>query len=189
MLASTESGIVTATFSNPTREEIHPNIHAVISHANVASMQSAILGLVPGEEKDLQWTVNMDDMVFGSLILVNLYETSYRDFPSQQASCGILVFKLPGFSGRQVFILTFAISLLSIVAGAVLWIYGNSPLRGLKRNATEASGALAVVVLSGLVSTLPRWWGLCGFLIFIALLFIVVIITEFVLFPPAADSV
>ena len=47
--------------------------------------------------------------------------------------------------------------------------------------------AVVQVVLAGLVSTLPRWWGLSGFFIFVALLIIVVIVTEFVLFPSAAN--
>ncbi len=187
MITSTESGIVSAAFNNPTREEIKPNIRAFISHLNMERMESTILTLVPGEVRNLQWTVSLDDMVFGRLILVNLYEGPYNDFPSHQASCGILVSKIPGISGKQAFVLTLVTCLLFIGVGAALWIYGNSPLRGLKRNLTEANCALAVIVLAGLASILPRWWGLIGFFTFVALLLIVIIITEFVLFPSAAN--
>ena len=187
MIVSTESGIVSATFDNPTPAVIQPSVRLEISHGKTTRTEGLVLTLAPGDVKELQWKVSSEDLVFGRLILVSLYENSYGDYPSHQTSCGILVSRLPSPSGRQIFIASLITCLLSISAGLILWRYGNSPLRGINQSVAQASTVLTVVLLAGLVSTLPRLWGLTGFLLFVSLLIIVVIITEFVLFPSSAS--
>jgi hypothetical protein len=60
-------------------------------------------------------------------------------------------------------------------------------LQGLLENATNACAALAVLVVADLLLIFSNWWGL-GLLVFlITLMLVVVIITQFILFPTAAD--
>jgi ABC-type multidrug transport system fused ATPase/permease subunit len=187
MLASTETGSVSAYFNNPTAEVIHPTVQAVIGQESRSRMASSVLTLAPGEKKQLQWQVGPGDRVFGGLILVNLFETSQRNFPTHQGSCGIPVSPFPALSGSQVFIAMFVASLVGLAGGAALWLVGNSRLQGLLENATNACAALAVLVVADLLLIFSNWWGL-GLLVFlITLMLVVVIITQFILFPTAAD--
>ena len=183
MLDSTEMGSVSASFDNPTEDVIHPTIHAVIGHAFLPRTESTVLTLATGENKQLRWTVGPDDMVFGGLILVNVFETSQRNFPSHQGSCGILFSRFPGLSGKWIFIFMFIVSLICIGSGATLWVTGASPLRGEVEEATKAGFVLAGIVFADMLLILPRWWALSGFFFLAAIMLIVIVITQFVLFP------
>ena len=190
MLTSTELGSVSADFTNPTVDEINPTFHAVISHPGQPRTAYTILTIEPAGKKPLQWQVGPQDKVFGGLILVNIFETSQRNFPSHQGSCGIPVLGLPNFpglTGELVFILMFLASLIGMVAGAVLWVQGNSPLRGLIGNATNACAALAALVILDLLLIFPGWWGLSLLFFFLTIMLVVIIITQFMLFPTGAD--
>ena len=187
MIASREAGKVSAFFDNPTGEVINPTVQAVISHAGQARMESTVLTLAPGEKKQLQWTVGPGDRVFGGLILVNVFETSQRNFPTHQGSCGIPVSSFPSLSGKQVFILMFVTSLIGMAGGAVLWVTGNPRLKGLIENATNASAALAVLVVLDMLLIFPNWWGLSLLFFLVTVMLVVIIITQFMLFPTGAD--
>lgn len=187
MLTSTELGSVSADFTNPTVDEINPRVHAVISHTGQPRTAYTILTLEPAEKKPLQWQVGPGDTIFGGLILVNVFETSQRNFPSHQGSCGIPVLGLPGLTGEQVFILMFLTGLIGMAGGAALWVIGNGPLRGLLANATNASAVLAVLVVLDLLLIFPGWWGLSLLFFLVAVMMVVIIITQFLLFPTGAD--
>jgi hypothetical protein len=187
MLASNETGRVSAYFDNPTREEINPTIQAVIGRLGQSRTESTVLPLAPGEIKQLQWTVGPRDTVFGGLVLINVNESSQRNFSSHQGSCGIPVSSLPGLPGMRVFALLFGTSLVGMTLGASLWLIGNSRLKGLTENATNASAALAVLVFLDMLLILPRWWGLGLVFFLISIMLVVVIITQFMLFPTGAD--
>ena len=187
MLSSTETGRVSADFNNPTTEEINPTIQAVIGKGIQSRTVSNVLALAPGGTKPLQWQVGPADEVFGGLILVNVFETSQPNFSSHQGFCGSPVVSFPGLTGQQIFILMFAASLAGMVAGAILWVLGNYPWRGLIENATNASASLAVLVLLDLLLIFPAWWGLSLVTFLFSIMLIVIIITQFMLLPSAVD--
>ena len=183
MLSNHESGIVLVWLDNPTAETINPTTQMVISHPNLPRTETTVVPLKPGEKKLMEWTVGPDDTVFGGLILVNLFETSQSDFPAHQGSCGIPVSKLPGLTGKQVYILMFAASILAIFSGGILWGSGHPKMKESIRTVTNAGITLAVLVCAGVLLSLTQWWGL-GLAIFLAaLMLIAVILTQFVLFP------
>jgi hypothetical protein len=190
MIVSNETGRVSAYFDNPTGEEINPTLQAVIGKESQSRTESAVLPLAPGERKQYQWTVGPVDKVFGGLVLVNVFETSQRNFPSHQGSCGIPVWgwiPLRGLSGMQVFASMFGTSLAGMMAGAALWVIGNSRLKGLVENATNASAALAVLVFLDMLLIFPGWWGLSMLFFFLSIMLVVIIVTQFMLFPTSAD--
>ena len=184
MLNSNETGLVSATFDNPTAESISPTVFAVIGRIGQVRTETSLLTLAPGEKSLLSWKVGPGDKVFGGLILVNIFETSQRNFLTHQGSCGIPVSFLPGFSGMQEFLFTLATSLLLLIVGATLWVIGHFPLKGVIESATNAGAALAVLVVLGLSSIFPDWWGLGLFCLFASIMLIVVIVTQFMLFQP-----
>jgi len=183
MLAPAESGIVTATFDNLTDELAKPVIRLETSHPGGARQTSQALSLAPGTTQTLNWTVGADDAIFGRLILVSVYQSQYRQLPSRLGCCGILVLGLFGLSGSQTFTLTFAVSILGLMVGGALWLLRMRSLGGPVLAVTNAGGVLAAIVLAGMLSALPRWWGLTLFCLALTVLMIGVIVTEFILFP------
>lgn len=183
MLATTESGFVTATFDNPTDELVKPVVRLEVSHPGGARQTSQTLSLTPGATQTLNWTVGADAAIFGRLILVSVYQSQYSHLSSRLGYCGILVLGLFGLSGSQTFILIFTVSILGLVVGGALWLLRMRSLGGPALSVTNAGGVLAAIVLAGMLSSLPRWWGLTLFCLALTVLMIGVIITEFILFP------
>ncbi len=184
MLGSAETGMVSASFDNPTAESINPTVYAVIGRIGQTRTVTTLLTLAPGEKQQLSWKVGAGDKVFGGLILVNIFETSQRNFSTHQGSCGIPVSFFSGLNGMQMFILMAATSLLGILGGAAFWLIAHFPLRGVIESATNAGIALSVFVLVGMLFILPGWWGLGLFSFFVSIMLIVVIVTQFMLFQP-----
>jgi hypothetical protein len=173
LIASFESGTVTATIKNPTDKEIERYVRSRISEGYLTLIRETKekFPIPPGETETLQWTVTADDAVFGYLIFVRVHLHGYYPYPSRQGSCGILVLNQPYLTGRQILALTWAASLLSMAIGLGLWVVGNRPLSRHRRNVTAAMGALAVVVLVAMIVSALGWWvfGLI-FLVFAILL-------------------
>ena len=187
MLASAETGTVSASFDNPTAEIINPTVQATINHVGVPRTETTVLTIAPGEKKSVQWVVGPGDKVFGGLVLINVFESSQRDFPSHQGSCGIPISSFPGLSGIQAFVLIFAFAQVAMAGGTGLWLVGHSRLKGLAANATNASVALTGFVFVDMLFIFSTWWGMGLLFFFLAIMLIVIIVTQFILFPTSAD--
>ncbi len=183
MISPNETGLVSASFRNPTMAVIHPTVQAVISHGTFPRREEIVLDLIPGEIKQLFWQVSPEDRIFRWLILVNVYETSQPDFPSGQGSCGILYSTIPGISGQALSILISVAALLAMALGLAFWRKTDAPPNDLGQNPGSALSVLAVIVALSMLFILPRWWVLSGFFFFVAIMLIGIIFTEFVLFP------
>jgi hypothetical protein len=183
LLAPAESGIITATFDNPTNELVTPEISLEINTTVGAKQTGQSLSLAPGAAQTLSWTVGAGDRIFGRLILVGVYQSQYRQLGSRVAQCSILVLGLFGLSGIQTLTVIFAASILCLVLGSALWLLGmRQPGRPVSA-ASNPGGVLAATVLAAMLTSLPRWWGLTLFCLSLTVLMIGVILTEYILFP------
>ena len=182
MMTKTETGTVTATFTNPLDRPIELYIRAHISEGYVTLMReiNTELPLDVGETKPLEWTVTPDDAAFGRLILVKVTVNRKYPLPSRQGTCGILVVGLPYFTGNQIFTFALVASLLSMVAGAGLWVNANRPLSGPGLDVTRAMGTLAGFVLVGTIVGLRGSWMFSGLIFVVTVLLIGAIIGYFV---------
>jgi hypothetical protein len=142
--------------------------------------ENTALPLDPGETQQLEWTVTSDDAAFGRLVLVRVHLFGKYPLPSRSASCGILVIKLPYFTGRLIFAVILLISLLCMAAGACLWLIVNRPLRDLNLTVMRAMGGLAASVLLGILISLPGHWMIGGVVFVVTLLLIGATIGYFV---------
>jgi hypothetical protein len=182
LIASFEPGTVTATIKNPTDREVQRYVRAWISEGYVTLIRETRheVPLAPRESETLQWTVTTDDAVFGRLILVRIHLNPLYPHPSREGSCGILVLDQPYLTGRQILVLSWAASLIGMTAGLGLWVVGNPPLSGRRFNLTAAMGALAVVVLVGMVVSALAWWVLGLVVLVVAILLTGAIIRDVV---------
>lgn len=183
MLSPVESGTISASITNTIEEQTSPEVKADISRAGGDQELSQILVLAPHETRLLQWKIDASDIVFGNLILVDIYQDRYRDLPAREGSCGIYILSLFGLSGTESFWMLSVLALACISFGAMRWLKAHSPLAGSDSSFASANGVLVGFTTAGLLAAFVRWWGLILFLDAISLILMVVIFTEFLLFP------
>jgi hypothetical protein len=182
MLSPAESGRVEAVIVNSTVEEVKPVVIVDVNRAVDAPVATQTILLSPRETQSLEWTIDGSNLIFDRLILVNIYQSPYRDNPSRLGSCSILSFNFPGLTGMQTFSLLFATSLASILAGGGLWLYDRWQWNDWS-GITQAGIVLGVLMIAALISSVARWWGFT--LLFDASIVLLagVLLTEFILFP------
>lgn len=178
-----KSGTVTATVTNTIAEATLPVINADISSAGGDQQLSQTLTLSAHQTQVLHWTVNAANILFGRLILVNITQAQYADLPARQSACGIFIWGAPGLSGVVSFAVVFVLGLILIPTGATMWWKGHGEQDELTRGAASAGSVLAGFTTAGSIAALFRLWGLILFLDVVALILIVVIITEFPALP------
>ena len=190
-LSSAGTGSVEATFVNPSSESSEFTVEIELSQQNGTSRNiSTFFTLEPGEKRSQLWTVGREEMIWGRVILVSIYETHPANLvnvlPSRQGSCGILILGSGKMGGERAVHWLFFLAITCLLTGAALGMYNRRPLTGVKISAGIASAILAILVLFSLFTAITRWWGLSLFFMTLSLLMIVVIITEFLLFSSEA---
>lgn len=183
ILSFDETGTISASITNSLDEAVKPMVTADFSHTGGAQEVSEILILTPHESKTVIWNVDASNIIFGRLILVSILQRAYRNLPSQQGYCGILLLNILGMNGRQILTLFCSLSLLLLILGSALWLRNHSPMDEHDKTVARAFGSLAALATFGLFTALLRKWGLIIILDGIALMLIGVIFTE-VLFNP-----
>ncbi|HDQ71189.1 MAG TPA: hypothetical protein ENN19_03715 [Chloroflexi bacterium] len=171
MITKSETGTVSASLTNPLDRPIKRYVRAHITDGYVTLMREIndLVPLDPGETQQLAWSVTADDAAFERLILVKVIVRGRYPLPSQQGTCGILVVDAPNLTGRQVFGISLAISLLSMALGFGVWFRASKPLREGGHQAVRAMAALTVGVLAGMIVGLMGWWA-TGIIIFVVTL-------------------
>lgn len=158
LMTRSETGIVTASFDNPSNRESEPYYEMEISGPLPRRFEDQ-LSVAPHETKKVQWTVDAHDIDRGSFIFVKLDILPTADYPTREATCGILVLNTPGLTGEQILWLTLAASLLGMVIGLGLWENANAPLADQPMNLKHAMQTLAIIVLLAMLSGFMGWWG------------------------------
>jgi hypothetical protein len=166
LLTTGESGTVTAAFDNSLDRSLTLTIRTHVSrYLTYLRDDTQLLPLSPGEKKRLEWTVTPDDIVYGHLILVKMLQLRQYPLPGRLASCGIVVLNFPYLSGKALFGLALAASLLSIGGGLALWWAGSQPFTKRRRQTFRTLAALAVAVVVNMIPSFMGWW-MAGALIF-----------------------
>ncbi|MCI0555161.1 MAG: hypothetical protein L0287_29800, partial [Anaerolineae bacterium] len=112
------------------------------------------------ESQSLHWTVDASDIVFERLITVSILQRPYRDLESHQGSCSIYVFSLLGMNGNSTLTLLITSGVLASLLGFGLLYFSFQPLSELMLKVIQVNGIFVILVLAGLFSALPRYWGL-----------------------------
>jgi hypothetical protein len=166
LMTKGKSGTVTAAFDNPLDRSLTLTVRTHVSrYLTYLRDDTQLLPLAPGETKRLEWTVTPDDIVYGHLILVKVLQLRQYPLPGRLASCGIVVLNFPYLTGKALFGLALAASLLSIGGGLGLWWAGSQPFTKQRRQTTRTLGALAVAVILDMIPSFAGWW-MAGALIF-----------------------
>lgn len=168
MITESETGIVTASLTNPLDRPIDRYVRAHITDGYVTLMREVdqSVSIAPGGRERLAWEVTADDAAFERFILVRVVVRGRYPLPSRQGTCGIFVVDVPYLTGDQVFGLVFTAGLISMGLGFGLWYRASEPLRERGLQATRAMGMLASSVALGTIVGWLGWW-LPGAIVFL----------------------
>ena len=152
IISSDETGVVSASFSNPSDRIINPKIQTFISDGFVILMQEKvdILEIEPGETESIEIKVTAANAVYNRIILVRMHQFAYGPLPYRNASCGIFVINIPFLTGTQFIYLSMALGTLFSGAGIILWGLNSRPIVWDKL--TNLKWIIAFVLLSILIA-------------------------------------
>jgi hypothetical protein len=157
ILTAQETGIVTALVTNKSERSITPNMDAQIS-GPILTMTRSNPAIEPGKTVRVDWKIDAEDIEYGHLIMVQVYQNAYATTPSAMATCGTLFLNIPGPTGGEVYFITLAISLFGMISGLGLWRLTARPLTGKSVEQLGGMVFLAAVTLLGvLFSSLGSW--------------------------------
>jgi len=163
VMATRETAEIKTIVTNSlTDENTKPQVNAFISQArgNETRLVSETLELAPLESRAMQWTVNGSDIIFDRLVLVNILQRPYRDLPSHQGACSILVYSLFGLNGVNTLYVVVASSILASLLGAIYSFFWLRPFTGALKSFAQISILFFALSLLGLFAAVSRLWGL-----------------------------
>ncbi|HEX2696344.1 MAG TPA: hypothetical protein VHM28_01460, partial [Anaerolineales bacterium] len=111
-----ETGTITATFDNPSDQEMQPYYEVEISGPLARKFENQ-LSVPTYQSKTVEWTVDANDIDLGSFIFVQMQILPDGTHRTRQAVCGIFVLNVPGATGDTIFTLALILSLAGIVVG------------------------------------------------------------------------
>ena len=168
IIASTEKGVVTAVFNNPSNETDNFFYRAEVSGKAFSKRTIEDQIAVPAHQAKI-FRFNVDakdvDLLFFILVKITILPNSLH--PSQEATCGMIVANLLGLTGSQVSLVTLLISILGVGIGLFLWEKTNSNVNG---NRPRIVQFLGLVVLLSLLATHMGWWAVATVLAVIIVL-------------------
>lgn len=172
LIAPTEKGTVTAVFNNPTDGEDRFLYRAEISREPFSTRQVDDQVAVPTRQsKNIQLTVDAQDVDLRFFILVKLTVLPNSVHPSQEAVCGVMVANLLGLTGAQITNVALLVSFLGMAVGLGLWQQTSTAA---DYDRWRLMQALGLVVIFAMVTAALGWWILAIALAVITILLLVI---------------
>jgi hypothetical protein len=176
LMTAAEEGIVSAEFTNPRDRSVQVLVRADISTPGAARREQELLSLSSGETRRMEWTVNAENVDLDTFIFVKAYQYPSYISGTRESTCGVFVLPIPFLTGNQVFVVTLATSLLSILVGLALWDRNTSQVSKHDTEIGQAMTVLAVTVLAGMFFSFQGNWVGSLLTLVIAILLIAAII-------------
>jgi hypothetical protein len=182
LISPRETGIVSASFSNPTDQVLQPYYEVEISGRIAARQFEGQIAVPPHTSQSVTWTVNAGDIDLEPFIFAKMDVLPVGGHGTREATCGILVWDVAGMSGIQAVSVGIGIALLLILAGLVVPTVGLTPGQANRfdneasSNARRASQALGVASASALFAGLMGWWLPAMLLLAVSLLLLVMVL-------------
>jgi hypothetical protein len=170
-----ETGIVRASFSNPTGREVTRRVHTNISEGRITLMRriSTDITIAPGQTKVVEYEVYPEDAAFDRFIFVRTRALRTAPFPSASSACGIMVVGLPGVTGNQIVAFLLVGGILGTILGWSLFTYIHRPLQGKIQHLAQSMFFLVVLSLIGIAAGWMSQW-ILGIFALVLILFILI---------------
>lgn len=180
LITTSDVGRVAATFKNPNDITIQFMIRVDVSNRGVFRTERSMLSLEEHKSKKIFWNVTADDIDLRNFIFAQISNYPAQEIPVRQATCGIVVFDLPQFTGKQVFTFLMIVILVGILGGMVIWETYGQPLSGKLPEISQAMKTLGIFIFLGLLFSFMGYWML-GILLFAASVLAIGVILGFIL--------
>ena len=155
IIAPTEKGAVTATFTNPTEKAVNFYYRAEVSGPLSTRRVEDDIAVPAHQTKSIQLIVDANDvdLLYFIFVKINILPNSLQG--AGQSVCGIRVMNILGFAGKQLPAIALSISFLGMAIGLSLEHQtGNRKDRALER----VMQVLGVIVLLTLLAGTVGWW-------------------------------
>jgi hypothetical protein len=159
IMTAAETNQVKVTVPNVADKLIEPRLRASISNSRVlVRTEDTQIQVEPGSKGQVSWEMDPQDIVFGHLIMVSVYQFQTYKLPSADGKCGVLVLKVPGSNGMLVYYVALLASLALMGVGLASWSRARRPLEGrLLLHARGLTFLAGVIVLGIVVASLGAW--------------------------------
>jgi hypothetical protein len=157
IMTPAETGRATITIPNPSDRLVEPLVQVDIS-GPIGRRVREHVSIDAGTSQTASWEVGNQDVAFGHLILVKVYEFAALSLPSADDTCGILVVNLLGLSGEGIFLLTLAVSVALAALGLLLWAASYRARKVPVPSETGGMLLLAGIVGVGILVGSLGWW-------------------------------
>jgi hypothetical protein len=160
MITHQETGIIRARLKNTLDRPTTFFLRTHISEGYVTLMRE-VVGQVPldaGEAQWVEWPITAEDAAYGRLVLFKTAVRAGYPLPTRQATCGVLVVRVPALTGNQIYALGTALSLVCIAAGLWLWIASTPHMLDAQVQIIRAMVVVAASVVLGIVAGVLGWW-------------------------------
>jgi hypothetical protein len=174
LLTPADNASYTAYIKNDAGQAAAPYVHMYVSDHLAARSDSTQLQMADGETGTVSGALSPEDVVFGHLVMVQVFQLRTAGLPSAESHCGILFVNFPWANGLTTLIGYLAICLLAIVCGYALWADNSRPLERQARKRMASLIILAVAVALGITIGLLGWW-VPGLLLFAASVLLLVV--------------
>jgi hypothetical protein len=179
LITPSEIGMISATFDNDSDFERNVIIQArmTMGHTFLLTEQRDEFMVAPGESLEMEWEVFPNQVAYGRLILVRIYQFRSFSIPSRSGSCGIMLVNLPQLTGNQIFYGGFAISLVLMVLGVGLRKKLSDAQKSQVSRITNGLIFLGVVIIIGILLTLLGSWLISVLMVVFAVITIIGILS------------
>jgi len=182
LMTTNGTGIISASVSNPSNVTVESKLRIFVSGPGPFRTEDAQITLGAGKTQQVQWTVTAKDVDYRFLIMAEVLAFPYSSMSTREATCGILVLKVPGLTGSQLFDSALAVALSGLMIGLGLWFASGSQSKKRILDSTNALTLLAILTL------LDMFFSFRGIWIFGILLFLATFLLIIVVFANAAQS-
>jgi hypothetical protein len=159
ILTVADSKSITVLIHNTSDKLVTPSIQADISNNLAIRSERTNTSVSAHQTVPVTWQLKNDDVVFGHLILVHIFQYPVYTLPSADAYCGIIFLNLATVTGMELYILVLLGTLLGIISGLMLWVWNSRPIEGQIRQQLGGMILLTILVVIGLLFSWIGWWG------------------------------
>jgi hypothetical protein len=124
IITPNDNAAVSARIHNPSDRELEMKIRTYVSDGYVILMKEIFtyFTLGPGETETVYVPIYVEDAAYDTVVLVRMHQLSRGPLPYMNASCGVIVFNIPYFTGTQLLILIISLGLIFCAAGIILLV-------------------------------------------------------------------
>ena len=179
LMTPNDTNTISLKVSNPLDQAISPSIKTMISTSTVADEYLETVQLAPGESKELEWTIDSDNVDLDRFIFAKTVMYSAYPLPSKENTCGIFIVNLPG-SGQVILSILVVLSLLGMGWGLYSVIKPDAS-NGWAEKHVRPMSFLAILIALGFIVSFAVGWIPAVLLLAVALLMVFILSGSFIM--------